>query len=924
MQTSTTINEPTSPRAAGSRNVTFSNIFSGTLDRVRSQAQRLGILTNMNRGSSHSFSDFGTIERPSSATFNMSVASPSLLSQTTHPPTSTSTIRMEHTPGLETTNQPSWDPNFDFGGTNPTPNNASTSRRSDSNIQPRNLFPNNSQISRDGNSRSHSNAVDHSSVNTFQSSQSSVESPATEPLNRPPPDTSPTSQIVNRVADEIADQIIDDLGQNNNNQPDNLLADISNLIRQQQTNMEEALQTAVQRAIVDIERRQALHETANEQVLQRLAAERAAAELATERLIEHQRAMREQYNQQSLNTISETRPHNNHISLSSSVNSTFVYSCSITSSTTTTVSSAGSNSYRNSNCHQGHLSTIADMTSRGSYQPYDRQIPQASNTTSHNQPSNHLIHQAATLLNQAMAHTDTSTSGTSSELTYSESSRIHRPNDITSKGHMNPYSGNLPNSTVSSTLNELSSLFSNRFPNADQEKFTGDIKKYDSFRTKFRTLMASSSVYPDEQAKILYQSLSGEVISQLDFVPNLSSPSAYEKLWEALDAEYGKYQNGAASYVTELITKLQHTAVCKTSSELQALHKTIKFYYNALDQLDQVTEIEHISIRMQILGKLTGGLSNKFNNLIEFNPNSPIIRRFLEILKAEIRLLGRSELAVGQKPLKGICKNNQISSSEANSNSLPPPSEDAPRSVQFADDLLSGQDRPSRSRHPSPGRRSYEPSPNRQSGQNSNRFDRYSSPNRPYTNDSYNRQYYQSPNRSVNNDRYNGPYQSPNRPSNSGASNRQYNQSPNRPNNNNTYNRQYNPPPPNDFNRYSNFNSSNRDSSRSYNSFRNSYNTPQSPVSGRQSDRPSRDELTQRFSRRCFFCLSDDHDSESCNQLSDPLEYKDILYKFKLCFNCLHQGHSNTHCLMPRKCIRGCNDQSKHSSVICRYSTNSM
>ena len=187
MQTSTTINEPTSPQAAGSRNVTFSNIFSGTINRVRSQAQRLGILTNMNRESSHSFTDFGTIKRPSSATFNRSVASPSLLSQAPHPPTSTSTARLEPTPNLEATGQPEWDPNFDFGLSNPTPNNVSTSRRTnESNMQPRNLFPNPSQISRDITDQTRSS----------QSSVDSTERATTEPLNNLPTDTSSTSQIV--------------------------------------------------------------------------------------------------------------------------------------------------------------------------------------------------------------------------------------------------------------------------------------------------------------------------------------------------------------------------------------------------------------------------------------------------------------------------------------------------------------------------------------------------------------------------------------------------------------------------------------------------------------------------------------------------------------------------------------------------------
>ena len=73
---------------------------------------------------------------------------------------------------------------------------------------------------------------------------------------------------------------------------------------------------------------------------------------------------------------------------------------------------------------------------------------------------------------------------------------------------------------------------------------TWGLNKYDAFKVKFQALIASTNASLEEKAKTLYQALGNEVIMQLDHVPNLTDPEAYEKLWQSLDIEFGKFQHG--------------------------------------------------------------------------------------------------------------------------------------------------------------------------------------------------------------------------------------------------------------------------------------------------------------------------------------------------------------------------------------------
>ena len=358
----------------------------------------------------------------------------------------------------------------------------------------------------------------------------------------------------------------------------------------------------------------------------------------------------------------------------------------------------------------------------------------------------------------------------------------------------------------SSLNNDLSAFLSSRLPSIDIEKFIGDKNHYDAFKVKFQTLMAATTSTPEEQAKTLYQALGNEVISQLDHIPNLSDPGAYDRLWQSLDEEFGKFQHGHTGYVTELTNKLQNLPPVRSSTEIHQLYKLLKSYYTSLEQIGQQHEMEHSSIRTLILGRLTGKLSGLTSSLINHNPYSPVIKRILEYMKSHERDLSLEEMARGRTP-EYFSSSNFLNLDE--------------EEKRLASEPVNAMN-------------------SRSMGNDSRvRFDE--------------RTLYRSSAGQGRNDR--------------------------------------SPP-----------------TGRRWN--RNDY------VS-QNSDPGFLLEKEQRFSKRCLFCCSDDHEPDACTRLASPQDYKNILYKFRLCFNCLHQNHPNFNCLLPKKCTKNCNDSTKHSSVVC-------
>ena len=411
---------------------------------------------------------------------------------------------------------------------------------------------------------------------------------------------------------------------------------------------------------------------------------------------------------------------------------------------------------------------------------------------------------------------------------YPYNSQPHNPpHNIYANRQQNPpvsvFENTPTSSNNSSIVQDVTTLLSNRFPIMDIEKFDGKAEKYESFRIKFKTLIDNTDVPISSRARTLFQALGGDVVAQLDHIPNLNQPDAYDKLWTSLDAEYGRFQNGSASYITELSSKLQSWPSVRTSTEVYELYKILRSYYTALEQLNQEYEMEHSSIRILILGRLTGKLLGKCSTLIDEHPTDPVIKRILDIMKSSIRIMNLEEMAKGtntsNKPSKHsskglLCITNGQEGKEHESQ------EDA---IQSSVNKIEAR----------------EPrSPNKNV-----RFQDYRSPTRQgYTGSDRPSQ----SNSQWQNDRQTGSQSSPRR------DNAQYNM-----------------------------------------------------------------EKEQRFSCKCIFCCSNDHDSAQCTKLDSPKEYKDILFKFRLCFNCLHQNHGIYNCYLPKQCSKNCSDMSKHATIVC-------
>ena len=400
-----------------------------------------------------------------------------------------------------------------------------------------------------------------------------------------------------------------------------------------------------------------------------------------------------------------------------------------------------------------------------------------------------------------------------------------------------------------SVMHNLSTLIATRLPTIEIEKFTGDVKRYETFKTKFKTLMASTNATPEEQARTLYQSLGGDVVTQLDHIPNLCDSGAYERLWQSLDSEFGRFHNGAQDYVNDLTARLQTWPLAKSSNDVSALYKFLRSYNTTLELERQEHEMETSHIRKLILGTLTGHLKGRIIKLIDDNNNSqkPIIKQILEEMKTATRLISLDENARGAKTSRPMSRVNFLGTSE--------------EEEIFTSQINRVESRDARS---------------------TTRSVRFEEPPVRSENTRLDSQGLIRSNR-IGNERFGNQYSS---------QTRSHLRSPTRQSNG-----------------ISDIHSRNRNSE--------SLNRPSSP---RLSDPNYILEREQRFSRKCLFCCTDDHESEACDRLSSPQEYKDILYKYRLCFNCHHQNHGNLSCLLPKRCTKSCADSTKHSTVVCTQS----
>ena len=301
------------------------------------------------------------------------------------------------------------------------------------------------------------------------------------------------------------------------------------------------------------------------------------------------------------------------------------------------------------------------------------------------------------------------------------------------------------------------------------------------------------------------------MVDQLDHTLDFDKPDAYERIWRSLDREYGRFQYGVFSHVTDL-QSIREWPKCENSADVYRLYKFIRVHYKALEREGQESLAE--TIKIDLLGKLRGKALGKSSTLIKRSGELPVIKKMLEIMRDEVDDLELQEIATGKnnsRSTRTTLKGNLVHTSiEDADNEFPAqvnyvgtrtPRSPETRSVNWADGFRD------RGQHATPPQT---PPPSRQMSNVDERG-------------------------------------------------------------------------------------------------------PRSPGTLQR-------ELEERFRHKCIFCISNDHESINCTKYS-PLEYKNILFRYRLCFNCHGQGHVNYRCMLPKLCTKPCGNDTKHSKVVCVYTT---
>ena len=394
-------------------------------------------------------------------------------------------------------------------------------------------------------------------------------------------------------------------------------------------------------------------------------------------------------------------------------------------------------------------------------------------------------------------------------------------------------------------LQDLGTLLATKLP-LDTEKYNGDYKKYERFKTKFCTLIAANSFAgPKERATQLYNSLSDHVIDQLDHVPDLDRPGAYERLWSSLDWEFNRFQYGPFSHVQDL-QSIRTWPKCETASDLDKLYKFVRFHYKTLEQAGQEAQAE--AIKVTLLGKLKGRAASKSSTLIKQSGNRPVLRQMLEYMRNDIDDMELREMAEDES--RSLVKTHTRPTSRANYINA-----NSPEELNVYANQHEVFVQPSQTSHDPNVQREYDcASPVNYVGNGAR-------PREP---------------------KPQGGVQWPDGYKNQHAPSSIYEGRGNTTNRGN-----YTPRSP-----------------------------PGSPRMQNAQQYERQRELEERFKHKCIYCITDDHESEECTKFS-PHQCKDILYRYKLCFNCKCQGHPWYRCAMPKKCTKSCSDSGKHCTSVC-------
>ena len=198
-------------------------------------------------------------------------------------------------------------------------------------------------------------------------------------------------------------------------------------------------------------------------------------------------------------------------------------------------------------------------------------------------------------------------------------------------------SNRLKTTLTPSELQSLSSIV---------DTFDGNSYKYQSFKSRFSTIVDTMDLTDADKALVLYVSLDKEVLAFLGDITDTGSVM-YEKLWTALDEEFDPPLHGMYTHISELFS-IHSMPQCDSLEKLVSLYKFIKKHYIALKKIGAGQEVE--GFKIQVLSKLCGTVSDKVASLIIEKGEKPVVPCILDILKEEISCMELQNIA---RRLKG-------------------------------------------------------------------------------------------------------------------------------------------------------------------------------------------------------------------------------------------------------------------------------
>ena len=172
-------------------------------------------------------------------------------------------------------------------------------------------------------------------------------------------------------------------------------------------------------------------------------------------------------------------------------------------------------------------------------------------------------------------------------------------------------------------------------------QFSGNIEEYRQFKYRFETIVDHLNHSDASKALLLYMSLSPEIVLSLKS-PIVDGIINYQYLWELLDKEYCRPQNGLL-YHGAALNSLTDWDVCDTLEKLSELYKFLLLHHRALERGGELGK--GLSVGMIVASKLEGEVLSKVCEVLGSPSKNSVLEDILFQIKDHINFLEVCELA---------------------------------------------------------------------------------------------------------------------------------------------------------------------------------------------------------------------------------------------------------------------------------------